>query len=179
MSLAARVKRLEMRCRSILRCLRCQYWASMGVHELELGSTDPDVVNKCDTCGARYGLSLQKFDAHEREVLVMMVEADPIGKLHDERFYAAINWMRMRHSEIGTYQKAMTRQDKPRFCLSYPPPPFSDEQGGIAVLSTTEKKKKREQDDLKKRAAHFTRRERDRIKRLTNAPETFPVDETV
>jgi RNase P subunit RPR2 len=178
MSLAARLRKLEVRYRPILLCRICQYLAATGKRELRAIPPATLTIRTCRFCGARHGFDLKNRDEPTREVLSLILEADPIKRYFDERVYSAARWYKTRKSEVKTYQQAIKSEDQLRFFLPYPRPAIHNVET-TTILSSRERKHKQEIDDLRQLADSYVRKETEKIKRSINAPETFPVVSTI
>lgn len=175
MGLAGRVTKLEQKAWPLLRCLSCQLRAATGWRELKSWQVTSDmVVQKCAYCGGCYEIPLESENKQVREIVKLILEADPIQKYRDEKWHCAVEWLVQRHSQIEIYQRAMASEDEFRFYRPYPPTP-----GGEGNASFSSGKRNSQIVDLSARAAKFVGKESLKIKRLIKAPESFPIDETV
>ena len=178
--LQARLLKLEKRYQPILLCLSCQYWEALGKHALKGIPSERNVaIHRCPLCGTKYSVDVKNCEPLEREVVTLIVQADPIERYLGERYNSAAHWYRMRKSEIKSYQEALKSEDKSRFFFPYPKRSVQDTQTAADLLSPKEKKEKRALEDLRKRADSQAARETERIKRLLGAPEIFSVDKTI
>jgi len=175
MSLAQRVTKLEQKGLPLLQCLSCQLRTANGLRELRSGQKKSDtVLQKCPFCGGLYEIPLEGRSNEVREILTLILEADPIQKYYDERWHCATQWFLRRHSQIEIYQREMTSQDSFRFYHPYPSVRHFEEN-----VNSSSAKRNSPIANLQAKAAKFARDELLRIKRLIKAPEWFPVDETV
>jgi len=175
MRLAHRITKLEQKAWPLLRCLSCQLNAAMGFRELRSGQKrSQTVLKQCPFCGGRYEIPLKGRSNEVREILTLILEADPIQKYHDERWYCARQWFLRRHSQIEIYQREMTSEDPFRFYHPYPPVHRFREN-----TNSSSAKRNSLLVNLQAKAAKFTRDELSKVKRLIKAPEWFPIDETV
>ena len=175
MSLAQRLTKLEQKAWPLLRCLSCQWKVAIGLRELRSGPKSSDtVVKKCLFCGGRYEIPLKGRSEEAREIITLILEADPIQKYYDERWHCAIQWFLRRHSQIEIYLREMTSEDPYRFYHPYPPVRRFKEN-----TNSSSAKRNSPIVNLQAKSAKFTRDELLKLKQLIKAPEWFPIDETV
>lgn len=175
MSLVQRLTKLEQKAWPLLRCLSCQLRAANGLRELSSGQKNSNtVLIKCLFCGGRYEIPLEGRSNEVREIVTLILEADPIQKYYDERWHCAMQWFLRRHSQIEIYHREMTREDPFRFYHPYPSVRrFKENTNSSSVKFNSLIV------NLQAKAAKFARDELLKVKRLIKAPEWFPIDETV
>jgi len=175
MSLAHRITKLEQKAWPLLRCFSCQLRVANGLRELRSGQKNSDtVLIKCLFCGGRYEIPLEGRSNEVREIVTLILEADPIQKYYDERWYCAKQWFVRRHSQIEIYQREMSSEDPFRFYHAYPPVSRFKEN-----MNSSLPKRNTPIVNLQAKAAKFARDELLKVTRIIKAPKWFPIDETV
>lgn len=175
MSFAARVTKLEIKHKQILRCIWCRF----ALHDVapslanQYCVTPESVMNThCWSCGTEYVVPLRDLNEHQREALALVYNSHPTKQFVDERVHAAGIWSYLYRSEIKEYEKA--KQEQPGQQIQ-----GSSSYKARADVTWRDEKARREYEQLERQALDFHHAQTERFKRLAGESRSLPLDETL